>query len=238
MPDYSLTNATNGATFGQTWSDVITTSFQSLWSGFINVVPTIIFALIILILGWMVAYALEQVVARLLKVVKLNEGLDKTGALNSFKRAGVNFNASVFVAAFVRWFIFFVFLIAVADVLNLTAFNAFLQRVLLYVPNIVLAVLILLVAAIGGDLLDRFISGSIRAAGFSYGSFVGSVARWSAVIFGLIAALQQLGIASALLQTIVTGIIAMLALAGGLAFGLGGKDMASDILHNLRKKIR
>lgn len=223
--------------YGQNWADVLTASFQNLWAGFVVVVPKVLFAVVILLLGWIIALALEQVVARVLKALKVNEALRRTGALDPFRHMRVNVNATNFIAALVRWFVFFIFLVAVADVLNLDAFNAFLKEVLLYVPNIILAALILLVAAIGGDLLDRFVSGTIRAGGFGYGAFVGSVARWSVFIFGVIAALQQLGIAAALLQTIVTGIVAMLAIAGGLAFGLGGRDMAAEILDRLRQRV-
>lgn len=223
--------------YAQTWADVLTQSFQNLWVGFIGVVPKIIFALIILLLGWIVALALEQVIARVLKAVKLNGMIERSGVFGAFARADISVDAERFIGAFIRWFVFFIFLMAVADVLNLDAFNAFLREVLLYVPNIILAAFILLVAAVGGDLIDRFLRGTVRAAGFSYASFVGSVARWSIFAFGIIAALQQLGVATALLQTIVTGIVAMLALAGGLAFGLGGRDMASEILDNLRRRI-
>ena len=89
----------------------------------------------------------------------------------------------------------------------------------------------------GSDLIDRFVAGSVRAAGFSYATMVGSIARWSVFVFGFIAALQQLGIATDLLNTLVTGIIAMLAIAGGLAFGLGGKDLAADILDHVRRRV-
>ena len=218
-------------------TDVFVGSFQTLWAGFASIVPQIVFAIVLLIFGWIVAMFLEQVVSRLLKMVKLNDALEKSGALEGLKKADVKFDASAFLSAIVRWFVFFVFLMAVADLLGLSAFNAFLTSVLLYVPNIVLAALILLVTAISADLLDRLVSGSVRAAGFSYGSMVGSLARWSVFVFGFIAALQQLGIATDLLQTLVTGIVAMIAIAGGLAFGLGGKDLASDILDKIRRRI-
>jgi hypothetical protein len=218
-------------------TDVFVGSFQTLWSGFAAIVPQIAFAIILLIFGWIVAMFLEQVVSRLLKVVKLNDYLEKAGALEGLKKAEVKFDASAFLSGIVRWFVFFVFLMAVADLLGLSAFNAFLTSVLLYVPNIVLAALILLVTAIAADLLDRVVSGSVRAAGFSYGSMVGSLARWSVFVFGFIAALQQLGIATDLLQTLVTGIVAMIAIAGGLAFGLGGKELAADVLDNVRRRV-
>lgn len=237
--DYGSVNGVQevGTSYGQTWADVLAMSFQNLWAGFVSVVPKMLFAVVILLLGWIIALALEQVVARVLKMLKVNEALRRTGALDPLRHMKFNMDAVKFIAALVRWFVFFIFLVAVADVLELDAFNAFMREALLYVPNIILAVLILLVAAIGGDLLDRFVSGTVRAGGFAYGAFVGSVARWSVFVFGLIAALQQLGIAEALLQTVVTGIVAMLALAGGLAFGLGGRDMAGEVLDKVRRRV-
>lgn len=214
-----------------------TESFETLWGGFLLLAPQLIIAIAALLLGWIFSIYIERAVAQVLKVLKLNDMLERAGALDVFKRADIKFDAIASLAGFVRWFIFFVVLMAVADLLNLSAFNDFLGQVLLYVPNIVLAALILLVAAISADLLDRFVSGAVRAAGFSYASMVGSLARWSVFIFGFIAALQQLGIATELLNTLVTGLVAMLAIAGGLAFGLGGKDTAADILDHIRRRV-
>lgn len=218
-------------------SDVFVESFQLVWSSFAAVVPQVVFGLVLLIFGWIVSVFLEKIIGRLLKAVKLNDHLERAGALEIFKRADVKFDVSWFLGAIVRWFVFFVFLMAVADLLGLSAFNVFLGQVLLYVPNIILAAAILLLTAIGGDLLDRVVSGSVRAAGFGYASMVGSLARWSVFVFGFVAALQQLGIATELLQTLVTGIVAMVAIAGGLAFGMGGKDLATDILDQIRRKL-
>lgn len=212
-------------------------SFSGLWGGFIAIAPQIVIAIAALLLGWIFAAYIERAVAQLLKAVKLNDMLERADALEPFKRADIKFDATALLAAFVRWFIFFVVLIAVADLLGLTAFNEFLGQVLLYVPNIVLAALILLVTAIASDLIDRFVSGSVRAAGFGYASMVGAIARWSVFVFGFVAALQQLGIATDLLNTLVTGIVAMIAIAGGLAFGLGGRDLAADILNHVRRRV-
>ena len=212
-------------------------SFEGLWGGFIAIAPQVIIAIAALLLGWIFSAYIERGVAQLLKAVKLNDMLERADALEPFKRADIKFDAAALLAAFVRWFIFFVVLSAVADLLGLSAFNEFLGQVLLYVPNIVLAALILLVTAIASDLIDRLVSGSVRAAGFGYASMVGAIARWSVFVFGFIAALQQLGIATDLLNTLVTGIVAMIAIAGGLAFGLGGKDLAADILSHVRRRV-
>lgn len=221
----------------QTWPEVITQSFQDLWVGFLNVTPRILSSLVILVIGWIVALALEQLVARLLKALKVNESLDRSGVMEAFKRAEVKIDPVAIIAALVRWFVFFAFLVAVVDVLGLQEFNAFLRQVLLYVPNIILAALILLVSAVGSDFLERLVSGAVRAAGLGYASLVGAIARWSVFIFGVIAALEELGVATTLLQTLVTGFVAMIAIAGGLAFGLGGKDLAASFLEHVRRRL-
>lgn len=108
---------------------------------------------------------------------------------------------------------------------------------MLYIPNVVVAALILIIAALVANTVERLVRGSVEAAGYK-GSLVGVVARWSIWIFAFVAALQQLGVATALLQTIVTGLVAALALAFGLSFGMGGKDAASAIIERVRGELR
>jgi len=221
----------------QQWSEVLIGSFQQLWQGFITFVPVLVGAIIVFLIGWILALALEQVIGRVLKLAKLNEGLDKTGLNEIFKRAEMSFDGSAFVAGLVRWFVVLVFLLAAADILQLTALTNFLNQVLNYVPNIIVAALIILVSGVAGDILEKVVMGGIKASGFGYSRLAGSIARWAVLVFGFIAALQQLGIATAILQTFVTGVIAMFALGGALAFGLGGKDFAQDMLNRMREKV-
>ena len=219
------------------WSEVIVGSFQNLWSRFLLFVPQLVLAIVIFLIGWIIALALEQVIARVLKMAKLNEGLERAGVNDVFKKAEVPLDGSKFVAALVRWFLVLVFLFAAADMLGLSALTAFLEQVLLYIPNIIVAALILLVAGVASDWLDRLVGGAVKASGFGYGKLAGGVARWSVFVFGAIAALQQLGIATQILQTFITGVIAMIALAGGVAFGLGGKDAAAEVLNKFRERM-
>ena len=130
-----------------------------------------------------------------------------------------------------------VFLMAAADILRLTEITDFLKRVLLYIPNIFVAILILIVAALVAEFLGKFIRASMEAGRLSAARFIGSVAKWSVWVFALFAALLQLGVAPSLINIIITGFVAMIAIGGGLAFGLGGKDSAKEVLDKIKKDI-
>jgi len=115
--------------------------------------------------------------------------------------------------------------------------TTFLRSVVFYIPNVIVAALILLVAAWAAGVTQKIILAGASVTNIKAANLSANIAKWSIMVFGLLAALTQLGVASSLIQTIVTGFVAMLAIAGGLAFGLGGKDMAADILAKFRKGI-
>ena len=146
-------------------------------------------------------------------------------------------DAASFLGALVKWFFVIVFLLAAANILGLTQVGDFLRDVLMYLPNVIIAALILIIAAIVADLVEKVLRGSLMAMGRGAHLAVPLV-RWSIWIFAFIAALLQLGIAVTLIQTFVTGIVAAIAIATGLAFGLGGKDAAAQFIDRVRGEIR
>ncbi len=222
----------------QTWSDVITASFQGLWSGIVGFVPGLITAMIVFIVGWIVAVALGKIIMQIIDAVKVDSALESLGVGEILNRGGFKLNSGAFVGGLVRWFFILVFLLGAVDILGLTQVTAFLRDVVLvYIPNVIVAVLILLVAAMVAETVKRIVRGAAEAGKFPSAPFLAGVARWSIWISGILAALYQLGIAGELIKTIFTGFVAMLAIAGGLAFGLGGKDHAADFIAKLRKEI-
>jgi hypothetical protein len=126
---------------------------------------------------------------------------------------------------------------AATDILKLGQVTIFLNNILLYIPNVVVAVVILAVVFLVGNFVSNIVKGSTRAAGVMSATLLATISKWSIIIFGIFAALIQLGVASSLVSTIFIGIVAMLALAGGLAFGLGGREVAADVLRKLREEI-
>jgi len=220
------------------WSDVLVSSFQDLWQQIVDFLPNIIISVIIFIIGWVVAVVLARWVAQLIKALKLDNILQSLGVQDLVNRAGYRLDSGNFIGALVKLFIIIVFLVAALDVLGLQQINDFLSTVILgYIPRVISAAIILLIAAVAADILQKLVVGSAKAAGMHYSDLLGGITKWAIWIFGLLAALNELQIGAVFAQTLFTGLVAMLAIAGGLAFGLGGRDAAARYIEKLRHDI-
>jgi hypothetical protein len=217
---------------------VLSQSFAGLWLGFVSFVPALLIAVIIFIIGWVVGASLSKVVEQLFKLVKVDAALKAAGVEDAVSKSGFRLNSGKFVGELVRWFVVIAFLIASFEILGLTQVNEFLKGVVLgYLPSVIASVLILMVAAILGEAVRKTVIGGVQAAGVSSAHFLGSVAKWAIWIVALFAALSQLGIAPAVLQTLFTGVVIALSLALGLSFGLGGQEAAGRYIEKLRNEI-
>ena len=222
----------------QTWADVLTASFQNLWLGIIAFVPNIIVAVIIFVLGWLVGAALGRIISQVIKAIKLDAALKNTGLNEAVERAGFTLDSGAFLGMLVQWFFIIVFLMASLEVLGLTQVNLFLQNVVLaYLPQVIVAALILLVGAVVAQVAKDIVGGAAKAAGVHGAGFAGSIAMWAVWIFTLIAALDQLQVAQAFIQTLYTGVIIAVSLAVGLAFGLGGQEAAARAIEKMRSQL-
>lgn len=222
----------------ETWGNVLTTSFQNLWTGVVMFIPSLIVALVIFVIGWAIGALIEKVVAKFMEVIKFDEALKKAGFEGFVKRAGFNLHSGKFLGGLVKYFIVIVFLIASFDVLGLNQVTAFLQQIVLgYLPQLIIAVLILMVGAVVGDLMSRVVSGTVRSAGIASANLLGSVTRWAVWIFALLVALSQMGIAGNFIQTIFTGFVVALSLALGLSFGLGGQEAAKHTIEKIKEEV-
>lgn len=218
----------------QSWTDVVVSSLQNLWLGFARFVPNLIGALIVLIVGLVVAAGLGTLIEKVFDAIKLDGFLAKLGLSTYFERAGLRLRGAHFLGRIVYWFIVVAFLVAVAGILGLYAFSDFLRSVLIYIPNIVAAVLIMLAAVVLGNFFKRLVTASVMSAKLHAAHFLGTLTWWTMVVFGFLTALVQLNIAPSIINSLVIGFISMLALAGGLAFGLGGRDYAAYLIGKLR----
>jgi len=216
----------------QTWTEVTISAFQSLWEELISFLPNFLGALIVFFIGWAIAVGLQKLITQLLRALRIDPILEKIGTAKFFERAEIKMDFAGWI-----WFLILVFLLAATDILKLGDVSVFLRSVLGYIPNVVVAIVVLLLAIWLASVLKRIVHASVSASNIRAAAFLGTVTHWAILIFGLFAALIQLGIAPVLLQTVITGVIAMLAIAGGLAFGLGGKEAASNFLNKLRKEI-
>jgi hypothetical protein len=217
--------------------EILLDSLKSIWQSFIGFLPTLLAALIVFIIGWLIAIFLGKVANRMIKAIKLDLLLAKLGFKKVLAKAKLKLNSGKFFDELVKWFFVIVFLMTAVDILGLTEVTLFLKTILFYIPNVIIAAIVLLAAVIVANFMQRVVKASADAAGLSSSGAVGSIAKWAIMIFGFVIALTQLGIATTLIQTIVIGLIAMLALAGGLAFGLGGKDWAARILDRIKQDL-
>ncbi|MEI6396671.1 MAG: hypothetical protein WCO48_01190 [Candidatus Taylorbacteria bacterium] len=221
----------------QNWGDVFTLSLNSIWAGVARFIPVLVIALIIFAIGWVLASLIEKLVESLFRALKVDTALKGAGMEDVVKRSGYNLNSGVFVGALVRWFVIIVFLMASLSMLGLDQVNAFLAQIVSYLPNVIVAVLVLLVAAIVASALQEVVVASALAAHSKSAELLGRVAKWSIWIFAIVTALDKLVIIPGLIQIIITPLLAGLALAFGLAFGLGGKDAAARMIEKTASHV-
>jgi len=217
--------------------DIILSSLNTLWLSFVGFLPTLLAALVVFIIGWLIAIALGKLANRIIKVIKLDLFLIKIGFKKALAKAKLKLDSGYFFEELVKWFFIIVFLMAASDILGLSQVTEFLKGILFYIPNIVVAVIVLLAAVIVANFLQKLVRASVEAAGLQAAGFLSGLTKWAVLIFGFIAALSHLGIAVTLINSLVIGLVAMLALAGGLAFGLGGKEQAARFIEKLKKDL-
>lgn len=221
----------------ESWADTLVQSVQNLWVQFVQFIPTLIGALGVFLIAWIVGIILAKVTMRVLTAVQADRIFDRVGVMKHLHDAGVQWQFSSFVAAVVKWFFIIAGFLAAVDILGLEQVSTYLSSILGYIPNIIVAALILLVAAVLAEFLERVVEASMRTTAVGPAQLVGLVVRWSVWGFAILAALNQLNVATELVNTLFTGLVAMLAIAGGLAFGLGGQGHAREILDGVKKDI-
>lgn len=222
-----------------TWADVLSQSFQNLFYGLVAFIPNLVIAIVIFIVGWLIGAGLGRVIAQVVNSLRIDQALKSTGIERVLSRAGFELSSGKFLGFLVKWFFIIVFLVASLDVLHLTAVDAFLSDVVLgYLPQVIVAVLILLVAAVVAESADRVVTGSAKAASLHAAGFLGKVAHYAIWIFAILAALAQLDVATAFVQTLFTGVVIAASLAIGLSFGLGGQGAAQRYIEHLQSEIK
>lgn len=202
-----------------------------------NFLPNLLAAIIIFVVGVVIATILRGVLIRVLNAVSFEKALSTTGIPQALKKAETGLTISGLLGELLRWFVILIFLIPTVDQLGLGAVNDVLASLLLYIPNVVVAVIIVAIGAIFAKISRDFVTATISGVGAQSSKIIGEVARWAIIVFALLAALNQLGVATDLIRILFTGFVAMLALAGGLAFGLGGRETAEKVLKKFFDRV-
>ena len=220
------------------WYAVTLNGLQDLLQGFIGFLPALVGALLIFVIGWFISVGVGRLVADILKRIKFNQIFERGNWKNALEKADLKVDPAGFIGSIFKWVLAIVFLLAAVEILGLKQLAVFITDVLAYLPNVLVASLIFVVAVIIADIVEKVLRAAVESAQVKQAHMVGVIVRWSIWTFAAIAILIQLGITPVLLQTLFTGLVALAVLAGGLAFGLGGKEVAAQLLQDLNRKLR
>ncbi len=207
---------------------------QDALSAFLSFIPQLIGAIVILIVGYVVAKVLQAVVVRILRAVGFEGWMERGGIKQFFDRTQTRETPASVLGKLVFWFVFIIAITMAADALGIPQVSAVLAQLIAYIPNIIAAILILILAA----LLANFLAGVVRGATGS--DILGSVARYAIIVYAVFAALTQLGIAVQLTANTFLILLGAVALAAALAFGIGGREVAGEIIekaYNRRQQV-
>jgi Conserved TM helix len=214
------------------WGEALLTSFSAALVMFVSAIPRVIAFAVILIIGWFVASLLARGVAALLRAVRFNDLAYRSGFAGFVQSMGVHTDSAGLIADIAKWFVRLIVLVVAFDALGLPAVSEVLQQLLLWLPNLVVALVILVLGGLAANAVSSIVRGATSEAGFSNPNMLAMVARFAIWTFAIVVAINQLGIATTLVNTLFMGLVGALALAVGLSFGLGGRDTAARIVSN------
>ena len=221
-----------------TWGDVLRASFYDIWLGVANFIPNFLAAIIIFLVGWVIAIILGRLVSQIIKTVKLDTALRGAGFDKVVERAGFSLNSGSFIGSLVKWFFVVVSLVASLQIIGLTEVTKYLSEVVLnYLPRVIIAVLMLLVSVVIAQVVQKLVVSSAKAADISSANVLGEISKWAIWIFAFMFAFSQLQILNDFIQPLFIGIIAAISLALGLSFGLGGKEAAARYIEKVKGEI-
>jgi hypothetical protein len=216
-----------------TWGDVFNTSLQGLWFGFVQFAPRLILAVVFFIIGWVLGSLISKAIQQVFSSLKIDSLFSSIGADGFFKRAGMNLNSGYFVGEVVRWFVIIVFLLPSLALVGLTDVTSFLSEGILgFLPQVIIAAFVLIIAAIVSEGLAKIVLATAKSVNLKSARMLSLVAKYAIWIFAIIIVLGKLGLGD-YMSILFTGLVAMLALGGALAFGLGGKDAAQRLIERL-----
>jgi hypothetical protein len=218
--------------------DAFRASLAGALNTFLSAIPRIIGFAVVLIVGWIISSLLARGVEALLHAVRFNDLARRSGFADFVQKMGVRDDSSGVIADIVKWFVRLVTLVVAFDTLGLPAVSNVLNQLLLWLPNLIVALVVLVIGGLAANALSRLVRGATVEAGFSNPQMLESVTRVAVWGFAIIVAISQLGIATTLINSIVIGLIGAVALAFGLAFGLGGRDRAAQILNTMGQNVR
>ena len=222
----------------QDWSTITLQALQGLWQGFIKFLPQLVGAIVVFVIGWFISIWIGKLIAGILKKLRLDQIFEKTKWQEALEKADFKMKMSDFIGGIVKWVLVIVFLLAAVEILGLTQFAGFLKAIVSWLPNLVVAAAIFVVAVIIANISEKLVKAIVEKMNVGYAQLIGGIVKWAIWIFAVLAILSQLGVAKDIVQILVTGFVALIVISCSLAFGLGGRDLARDLLEGSRGRFK
>src|SRR5918911_889019 len=214
------------------WGVAVMTSLTSALALLLSAIPKVIGFLVILLIGWLIASALAKVVSSVLRAVKFNDLAQRAGLTGFVQNMGLQTDAAGFMALIAKWFVRMIVLVSAFDALGLPAVSQVLQQLLLWLPNLVVAIIALVIGGLAANALGKLVRGATAESGLGNPELLATIARVAVWAFAIVVAVNQIGIATTLINTLFMAVVGAVALALGLAFGLGGRETAAQIVRD------
>lgn len=218
--------------------DVFLASITAFWTQLAAFVPQLVAALVLLFLGWLFANLVRTGVTKLLDVLKFDTLAQKTGIEAFLKQGQIDLSLSALLARLAYWIIIFVVIVVVANSLGLHMVADLFNRVVFYIPNIIVAILVLVFGVLMARFINRMVFAYLNNIGVNGALTLSTLSEYGVIVFVVFVALEQLGIGTTLLTAAFQIGFGALGLAFALAFGLGGRDWAAGVIKKLTERAR
>jgi Conserved TM helix len=205
-------------------------SVATALAGLFAAIPKIIAFAAILIIGWIIAALIARAVAAVLRRVRFNELSTQSGFTGFVQNMGLDTDASGAIALTAKWFIRLIALVVAFDALGLPAVSDVLRQLLMWIPNLVVGIVVLVIGGLAANALGKLVRGATAQAELGSPDLFAKIAKVMVWAFAIMIAVNQIGVAETLVNTLFTAVVGAAALALGLAFGLGGRETAAEIL--------
>jgi hypothetical protein len=223
---------------GLTPVDVLNNYFLSLYPSSVHALLNVLASLIVFLIGWLIATFVRRILEFFLSIIHIKGWFNQIGLGKYIEDFTWEESLDKVLAEVGFWVVLLVFLMTSFDLLGLTAASSFIGNVVNYLPKAVAGGLILLAGFLFGELTRKVVVGALHGLEKKSALGVSVFIKWTIIVFSFLAALNTWGVAVEIVNTLAAGIVLFIALAGGLAFGLGGQEVARDILENIRRHFR
>ncbi len=220
------------------WSAALMTSMAAAMALFFSAIPKILGFIVIVVVGWLIASLVEKGIAAVLRAVKFNDLANRSGLGSFINKMGTGTDPAGMIGLVVKWFIRLIALVVAFDALGLPAVSDVLRQLLLWLPNAIVALVVLVIGGLAAKALSNLVRGAASEAGLGNAEFLAKLSAVMVWAFAVVVAVNQIGIATALVNTLFMAFVGAIAVAVGLAFGLGGRDTAAEIVRTWYSKAQ